>query len=238
MAFDLFFEPPTFNVPPLAMLRAFQWNGLPEKVKEYVAIEEQSLRFNIQMLKQARHTRAGAYPGSIPYNRPLGLSLRAAFVKSVILQSASIVEAVMRHVAEERGYPLPSNPKHRTMGKVLFAWSEGDMDIPRSDISSQWTLIRKIHDIRNNIHIFKAVDDPTASVESILQDEDALIPSLIPLLSFMSQLLRGEIVTTVTPSCNVVSPPPPPPPPPPPLNVAPQPSLSVMSPLDPSIADV
>ncbi len=217
MAFDLFFDTPTFDISQVMTLKGFRWYGLPEKIAHYVAVEEQSLHFNIMMLEKARHTKAGSYPRHIPYSHQLGLTLRATFVKSIVVQGASIVEAVLRHIAETRGYKLPKKNQHRTMGTVLKAWSDKSGS-PKPELASHWDLIKKIHEVRNNIHIFKAVDDPNSTVDSILESEEDLIPKIRPLLDYMSSLLASTLLSTGS-SSNV--PPPLPVPPPAPVPVPP-----------------
>ncbi|WP_323878521.1 hypothetical protein [Aeromonas caviae] len=208
MSFDLYFAPATFEVPSLSAMKVFRWGGMPHRLAYFISLEEQSLRFNIQVLDRARHTDAGSFPNNIRYGFPLKAPLRSAFVKSIVLQAASIVEAVLRALAEQRGYKLHKKPSCRTMGNILNAWCEDDRITPKPDISLHWDLIKEIHDIRNNVHLFKAAEDPHGDSCSILEAEERIVPQIEPLLSALAALSLRPFNPSLA---EAMLPPPPPP---------------------------
>jgi hypothetical protein len=186
MAVDLFFEPPTIQLPQVAPLRAFRWGHLPPSIAHAVALEEQYLSFHLEMLDRIHFTEAGKLVDK-PWVKPLGLSVRAGAIKAAVLVAASIAEAVLRAIAEARAYPLPQQARHRTMGKVLGAWQDGAGQ-PNQEVSAIWPVLQSLHGIRNNIHLFKAVEDPTFSFEAVLAQEANLVPQIGPTINVLAAL--------------------------------------------------
>jgi hypothetical protein len=186
MAVDFFFDPPTIGIPPLGALRAFQWEHMPEKIRPVLAQESQYLQFHLQMLDRVKFTEAGRLHDK-PWVKPLGLSVRAGAIKAAVLICASIAEAVLRASAETRGYPLPREPYRRTFGKVLDAWKQEDGK-PRSDVAAIWPTLQNLRDIRNNIHLFKAADDPSASFDTILELEERILADAQAAIRHLSEL--------------------------------------------------
>ena len=115
------------------------------------------------------------------------MSVGAGAVKAALLVSASIIEAVLRVVAEARGYDLPNNPKHRTFGAVLRAWKENDGS-PKPDIASHWDLLEELCEIRNDVHLFKAAGDPNAKFDAVLSQEQALLPNVLKAIDALAEL--------------------------------------------------
>jgi len=186
MAFDLFLDPPTFELPFVKAMQGFRWGHLPQRVAYAVAVEEQYLRFHLLILERARFTEAGKIDTK-PWAKPLDFTIRAGSVKAAVLVAASIAEAVLRAVAEGRGYDLPKHEHRRTMGKVLGAWQEND-ESPKAEVSGLWPVLQDLHSIRNNVHLFKAADDPSASFEAMLAREEKLIPNLIPTIDVLASI--------------------------------------------------
>src|SRR4051794_40953254 len=116
MARDFYFSPPTCSIRSLGELRTDWTNVQDLKVRHVVAVESQYILFHRFVLKSVRHVDEGMKPVA---GIPLGRSVRAGALKALMLMAASVCEAVLRYHAERRGYALPSNPKHRTYGKVL-----------------------------------------------------------------------------------------------------------------------
>jgi hypothetical protein len=185
MAVDFFFHPPTIALPEIAPTRAFRWGHLPNDIAHAIAYEEQYLFFQFEMLEKLHFTEQGQLANK-PWIRPLGLSVRAGTIKAAILVSASICEAVLRALGEARQYDLPKNARHRTMGKVLEAWQDANEN-PFPDVAPIWDVLQQMHSIRNNIHLFKAVEDGI-NFEGILAQEENLMPRIQQTIAHLSTL--------------------------------------------------
>jgi hypothetical protein len=186
MAFDLFIDPPTIDLPMVKAMQIFRWGHLPERVAYFVAVEEQYLRFHLLLLERARFTGAGKLSEK-PWVKPLGLTVRSGAIKAAVLLTASISEAVLRAIAEAREYDLPKNEHHRTMGKVLGAWQQ-ENGTPREEIAGIWPILQDLHSIRNNVHLFKAADDPSATFQAILNREESLVPNLLSTIDALAAI--------------------------------------------------
>lgn len=186
MAFDLFIEPATFDLPNVKPLQAFRWGHLPQQVAYSVAAEEQYLKFHLLLLERLRFTAAGGVATKL-WSKPIDFTVRAGSIKSAVLLSASIAEAVLRALAEARAYELPRNPNHRTMGKILGAWQNADKT-PKAELMPVWPVLQELHSIRNNIHLFKAAADPDAAYDAVLARESDLVPQLLPTIDALSAI--------------------------------------------------
>ena len=169
MAVDFFFDPATIAIPTLSDLRR-KWLGVTDlTVREMIVQEEQYLCFHRAMLSQVHFTEAGAVRAP-SWRLPLDISVRAGAVKAAALVCGSIAEASLRHHAERRGLALPPNTRHRTFGKVLAAW-EPSPGAPDPDVAVVWSDLTRLHDVRNNIHLFCAAEAGTADFPSVLAQE-------------------------------------------------------------------
>lgn len=186
MAVDLFIEPPTIQMLQVGPLRAFRWGHLPPAIAHAVALEEQYLSFHLEMLNRIHFTEAGKLAQK-PWVKPLSLSIRGGAIKAAVLMAASIAEAVLRAIAEARSYSLPTQARHRTMGKVLGAWQDKEGQ-PRQEVAAIWDMLQSLHGIRNNIHLFKAAEDPNASFEAVLVQEESLVPKINTTIDFLAAL--------------------------------------------------
>lgn len=173
MAVDFFFDPPTINLPSIQSLRTGLWVNCPPVIRDSVAKEYQYFLFQIEALDRLKFTAAGALPDR-PWEMSLDLTARAGAIKASILVAASIVEAVLRAIAEHRNYPLPNDIRRRTFGKVLGAW-EDPAGTPRPDVAVIWATLQQLHDFRNNIHLFAAAANPHANFQTVLQQEQQLL---------------------------------------------------------------
>ena len=173
MAVDFFFDPATVAIPTLSDLR-WKWSGVSDlTVREMIVQEEQYLTFHRAMLDRVRSTEAGAVRNPT-WRLPLDISVRAGAVKAAALVCGSIAEAALRHHAERRSFPLPANPRHRTFGKVLAAWEISD-SVPQPDVAEIWSEVKRLHDLRNNIHLFCAAEAGTADFNSVLAQEREIL---------------------------------------------------------------
>lgn len=186
MAFDLFLDPPTFELPPVKTVQWFKWGHLPEQIAYAVAVEEQYLQFHLLLLERAHFTSAGTL-ATKTWSKPIDFTVRAGIVKAAVLITASIAEAVLRALAEARGYQLPKNEYRRTMGMVLKSWQEPDTS-PKAEVAAIWPVLQELHSIRNNVHLFKAVNDPDANFETILAQEADLVRKLTPTINTLASI--------------------------------------------------
>lgn len=176
-------DPPEYQVPAIAELRR-DWRNVPDSdAVNVIAVEAQYLEFHRYLLASLRH-RDIAGGAAIP----IGLSVRAGALKTATLICASIAEAALRAHAERRGYPLPANPRHRTFGKVLGVWEQPG-DTPRAEVAAIWPQLQSLHTGRNNIHLYKVVEnngefyDLLHSEEQSLNDADNVLATLRALTS-------------------------------------------------------
>jgi hypothetical protein len=172
MAVDFFFDPPTVAIPPLGQLR-IKWIGITDlTVRAVIAQEEQYLCYHRAMLERVHSTEAGALPNPT-WRLPLDISVRAGAVKAAALVCGSIVEAALRHHAERRHLPLPTNLRRRTFGRVLAAW-ETEPATPHADVAAVWADVKRLHELRNNIHLFCAAEGNTDFNTLLTQERDIL----------------------------------------------------------------
>jgi hypothetical protein len=186
MAVDFIFEQPTFDIPTKEFLRN-EWSNVPNKnIVDVVAGEEQYLIFQRFLLENLYHTKEGCQH-SPPYKHPLGLNVRAGAVKAAILLTASIAEAVLRAHAEKRNFQWKDKEEHRTFGKVLNVWKQNNQ--PHPDISEIWKELQGFRDARNNVHLFKAADNPEAVFNRVLEAEEKIFKNIDKVLLHLKKLV-------------------------------------------------
>ncbi|MBI3532616.1 MAG: hypothetical protein HY068_09150 [Burkholderiales bacterium] len=184
MAADFFFQNPTLEIQLLKPVAVFKWSHLNNSDVQYaIAAEEQYLQFHLYMLENLRHTEVGKVAAP-PYSYELGLSVRAGAVKAAVLIAASIVEAALRALAEQRGYPLNKDPRRRTFGNVIAAWE--DAGTPRTDVAAIWSQVKSLHEVRNFVHLHKAAGSAEAAWENVLKDERALLDGALNAIKHVS----------------------------------------------------
>jgi hypothetical protein len=150
---EFFFEPSNFDIPTVSSFRE-KWARIPNsQVRDAIAVENQYLQFHVFMLFRLRHRTAGS-----ELSAPVGLSLRAGAIKTTALLCGSIAEAALRAHAEHRKYKLPTNPRHRTFGKVLQSWQDTN-GAPKADVAPIWHCLQGLHGHRNSIHLYKGADE-------------------------------------------------------------------------------
>lgn len=186
MAVDLFIDPATIQIPHISPQRDFKWGHLQASIATSIAHEEQYLYFHLELLNRIYFTEVGK-AAERPWRKPIGLTIRAGAIKAAVLIAASIAEAVLRANAEARGYPLPAQPHRRTMGKVLSAW-QLENEQPRPEIADIWGELQMLHEIRNNIHLFRMAENPDYSFQTLLNQEENLVARLPRIIDFLAKL--------------------------------------------------
>jgi|SRR6185312_6058350 len=168
MAFDLIVEPATCDIPSVADLET-QWANVPNvDVRKVIAREHQYLRLQALLLDRMYYTAAGG-AADPQYKNPVDYTLRAGAIKATILIAASICEAALRSHGEKRGLPLNANPRRRTFGNILSAWSG------QADVSAIYADLEAIKDFRNNVHLFVTVTSADADYMAVLKNEQAML---------------------------------------------------------------
>lgn len=186
MAVDFYFYPPSFSIPRLYVLHNTKWARIPnEKIRDKIAQEDQYLAFHRFILKSTRSTKVGHFANP-PYRYRLDLSVRAGAVKALLLLCASIAEATLRAHAEARGYQLAKDPYKRTFGNVLGAWKTNRG--PRPDVAAIADDLDHLRDVRNNIHLFKAANDPCADFDEVLKKEYGLVSRAEAVVEHLSKM--------------------------------------------------
>ncbi len=186
MAVDLFIEPATHQFGSLDVYRYFKWEFLPDPICEMIARECQYLELNQLLLNRLMFTAEGKI-NEKPYSAKLKNNLRAGLIKSTLFNYGSIAEAALRAIAELRGYDLPNNENHRTFGKVLGAWQLID-ESPREELKEVWPSIKELYNLRNNIHLFKALNDGTSEIDYLISNEKRLIREANRLLEVLASI--------------------------------------------------
>jgi len=187
VAVDFYFDPPTVQLPALDGLRYFYWEHISDDdLCHAIAQDYQYLQFHLSLLKKVKFTAAGQLHTK-PWQKSLSLSVRAGAIKAALLICGSIAEAALRYIAEQRSYPLAKNPRHRTYGNVLKAW-KGPAGGPRRDVRSHWGTLKELHDVRNNIHLFKSASDPSAHFEEVLKLESDLLPRALKAVEHLADV--------------------------------------------------
>jgi hypothetical protein len=185
MAVDFILQPASFSIPTMPSLRTL-WNNIPNpKVRDSICQEYQYLQFHQFLLDNLRHTTLGK-ASSPPYAYKINWTVRAGAIKASILLCGSIAEAALRAHAEKRGYPLHSNLRSRTFGNVLKAWKPGT--VGHHDISAIWADLTSLQDTRNNIHLFKAANDPNADYKQVLANEEQILKNANTILAALAAI--------------------------------------------------
>lgn len=183
MAVDFILDPPSFAIPTMGSLRA-TWRHIPNvQVRDSICQEHQYFLFHSFLLDSLRYTKHG-HAKSPPYASRINWTVRAGAVKAAILLCGSIAEAALRAHAEKRGYALATDPRNRMFGNVLKAWKVGSM--PRGEVAAIWTKLDNLKDARNNIHLFKAANDPNADYRQVLTAEEELLTQATDILSTLA----------------------------------------------------
>lgn len=175
------FVPDQYRAPTVAEFR-HAWRRIPvAQARDIVAVENQYLHFHRYLIQSIRHQ---AMAGGEPV--PLGLSLRAGSLKAASLICASIAEAALRAHAEARGYALPQQPRQRTLGRVLGAWQDHKRK-PHADIAAVWNELQRLHMGRNNVHLYRALED-RSNFYHILAAEKASLDEAERVLAHLRKL--------------------------------------------------
>lgn len=186
MAVDLFIDPPTYQFGALDIYRYFKWEFLPGPICEMISRESQYLELNHLLLDRLMFTAEGRLSEK-PYGARIKNNVRAGLIKSTLFLYASITEAALRAIAEIRGYELPNNENHRTFGKILGAWQLDD-ESPREEIRAVWSSIKELYNLRNNIHLFKALKDGTSEIDYLIANEKRLLADSKHLLEVLAAI--------------------------------------------------
>jgi len=186
MAVDYLLEPATFDAPKVESLRN-QWRHIPEvNIRNIIAQEHQYLHFHIFVLNNLRFTSVGSACNP-PYRKPIDYTLRAGAIKAAVLIGASIAEAALRAHAEHRQFEgLASQLHRRTFGNVLNAWQNNST--PHTDVAVIWNELNNLKSIRDNIHLFRAANDPNAHYKQVLQVEQQTFDKLEKVIAHLQQL--------------------------------------------------
>ncbi|WP_146208005.1 hypothetical protein [Azospirillum sp. TSH64] len=145
------FSNPTFNAPPIRAIKE-QWSNIKnDNIVNIMCSEEQYLEFQKFIISNLV-TASGKLPISEKnVSKPVGFSIRAGMVKSMILTAATIIEAGLRYHAHARGY-VSEKEKSVTLGRLRDIWkSKGS-----TDISHLYDTLDVLTDRRNTIHAYKA----------------------------------------------------------------------------------
>jgi hypothetical protein len=174
VARDFYYHPPTCAILSLGELR-LEWEHVKDlKVRHVIAVETQYIAFHRFVLRNTRHVEEGAkMAGGLPISR----SVRAGALKALMFMAAAVCEAVLRYHAERRGYKLPTNPKHRTYGKVLDVWKDASGN-PHPELAGIWSVLTSLRKHRNNVHLFSAAADAQAEFEYINGAETKILDGI------------------------------------------------------------
>ena len=165
---DFFFRPATIEIPRKSEASGFDWQYIDNPVLcDAIDEEVQHVRFLRNVLEQLRHTEDGRVDNP-SYEMPLGLTLRAGFIRSTILYYTSIAEAVLLHHAERRGYGLPKKKTAWTFGQALKAWKG------KPDVKLIWSDLEKLQSIRNQVHLLNKATSADSYFNDILKQEKQL----------------------------------------------------------------
>lgn len=186
MAVDLFIDPPTYQFGALDAYRYFKWEFLPGPICEMISRESQYLELNHLLLDRLMFTAEGKV-NEKPYASKLKNNVRAGLIKSTLFLYASIAEAALRAIAEIREYELPNNENYRTFGKVLRVWQLKD-ESPRDELKEIWPSIKELYNLRNNIHLFKALQDGTSEIDYLISNESRLLGEANHLLEVLAAI--------------------------------------------------
>lgn len=153
MARRFSFDPEEFSVSSIENFRG-QWANVPDtEARNVIAVESQYLEFHQYLIEGVRHE-----PLEGGDRIRIGLSVRAGAIKTAILICASIAEAALRAHAEARGYDLPRSSRAKTFGRVLGAWQQQNRN-PHPDVAPIWDQLQRLHQGRNNVHLYRTVDE-------------------------------------------------------------------------------
>lgn len=160
-------NPNEFTIPGLREIDA-EWSLIPDRaVKSMIVVECQSIYFSEYLLESLFfewNERGTTIRGQ------LNNSVRAGAIKSLVMTYVSVIEAALRSHAQARGYDLPKNERHRTLGAVLNAWE----DAGKNELTSVWDDLQKLKDQRNLVHLYKAAEE-SKDWKVVLAAEDDLL---------------------------------------------------------------
>lgn len=61
----------------------------------------------------------------------------------------------------------------RTFGKVLGAWQDADEN-PHVDVAAVWDQLQRLHSGRNNVHLYRAIEDGSDFYDVLVAEEASL----------------------------------------------------------------
>lgn len=176
--------PDEYETPSVHALRR-EWRNIPDaQARNVIAVEAQYLAFHHYLINSLRHQSIDGGDAI-----PIGLSVRAGALKTATLLCASIAEAALRAHAEARQYNLPVVVHRRTFGKVLGAWQLPD-EMPRPDIAPIWLQLQNLHDGRNTVHLYAAIQDGS-NFYDILQAENQSLAEAEIVLTHLRNLVTA-----------------------------------------------
>lgn len=177
-------NPDEYDTPSVHALRQ-EWRNIPDaQARNVIAVEAQYLAFHHYLINGLRHQ---AIEGGDAI--PIGLSVRAGALKTARLLCASIAEAALRAHAEARHYGLPAAAHRRTFGKVLGAWQLPD-ERPHPDVAAIWPQLQNLHDGRNTVHLYAAIQDG-GNFYDILQAENQSLAEAERVLNHLRNLITA-----------------------------------------------
>jgi hypothetical protein len=164
-------DDPQFSIPTVIECKA-HWENIPYKgIKHTIALEEQLVCFLRYLLKNLRH-RHPQKPNMAPMS--LDFALRACFLKLILVQYSSIIEASLFSIAQKRGYKLPQKIKLRTFGKILESWENAG----KREIGVVWTELTMFKKYRNSIHLYTEIPDSKEGITSLISKEQSLLDKI------------------------------------------------------------
>lgn len=156
----------------MAVVGVFKWGALDSEIANQLGFEEQYLKFHRYLLENLESVPAES-PHYTP--KPIGLSLRAGFVKAYIVFACSIIEGVLANWAKKKG--ISSKPERldkKPLGALLKEWCD-ETDTPRPEVSAIWADLELLLTYRNFLHLNKASSDDKAYWQNILDRESELL---------------------------------------------------------------
>ena len=184
MSRRFFLRPDQYDIPTVDTLR-YEWRNVPDsQARNVIAVEAQYLAFHQYLINSLRHQNIAGGDAI-----PIGLSVRAGALKTATLLCASIAEAALRAHAEARNYDLPAAAYRRTFGRVLRAWQLPD-GMPQPDVAEIWPQLQNLHDGRNTVHLYAAINDGN-NFYDILQAESQSLAEAEIVLTHLKSLVTA-----------------------------------------------